>query len=85
MSSSSPSTSQVPSDPASQSFSPTSSSTATAHLTEAELAAAAELTVFDRNGNKVNFGSLYEYQKTIVVFVREFSLHFYNLNDLWMI
>jgi len=83
--SSSPSTSQVPSDPASQSLSPASSSTATAHLTEAELAAAAELTVFDRNGNKVNFGSLYEYQKTIVVFVREFSLHFYNLNDLWMI
>ena len=56
---------------ASQTLSTSTTATATSPLTEAELTAASELTVFDSNGNKVRFGELFEFQKTIVVFIRE--------------
>ncbi|KIJ31385.1 hypothetical protein M422DRAFT_266914 [Sphaerobolus stellatus SS14] len=56
----------------SQAFSISTTQTATSLLTEAELTAAADLTLFDTNGNKVNFGRLFELQRTIVVFIRNF-------------
>ncbi|KDQ20347.1 hypothetical protein BOTBODRAFT_632932 [Botryobasidium botryosum FD-172 SS1] len=41
--------------------------------TEAQLKAAAAIEIRDEQGNKVPFGSLYEDQKTVVVFIREFQ------------
>jgi hypothetical protein len=35
---------------------------------------AAELDIFNSKGDKVKFGSLFEYQKTVVVFIREYRL-----------
>jgi len=40
--------------------------------TEAQLKAAAAIEIRDEQGNKVPFGSLYESQKTVVVFIRHF-------------
>ena len=41
-------------------------------LPETKIAAAAELTVFDAQGNKIQFGALFELEKTIVVFISEY-------------
>lgn len=50
-------------------------------LEPATLAKIALLEVFDRTGRKVHFGSLYEYEKAVIVFIRESSrLRTPNLN-----
>lgn len=38
------------------------------------IAEASILEVFDVNGNKVNFGSIFEKQKTIVVFISKYAV-----------
>ncbi|KDQ20346.1 hypothetical protein BOTBODRAFT_184282 [Botryobasidium botryosum FD-172 SS1] len=45
---------------------------ADAPVTEAQFDAAAAINVIDEQGNRVPFGSLYENQKTVVVFIRHF-------------
>lgn len=44
---------------------------------EEVIAAAAEISLFDASGNKIKFGSLFELQKTIVVFIRTWVSLFY--------
>jgi hypothetical protein len=46
------------------------------------IAEASDLEVFDINGNKVKFGSIFEKQKTIVVFISmQLSLSMMLFND----
>jgi hypothetical protein len=40
-------------------------------LAGTQIAAAAELSVFDARGNTIRFGSVFELEKTIVVFISE--------------
>lgn len=39
-------------------------------LTEKEIATIATLPVWDEHGRQATFGSLFEHQKTVVVFIR---------------
>lgn len=38
---------------------------------ETTIAEAAELEIFDVNGDKIKFGSIFEKEKTIVIFISE--------------
>lgn len=40
---------------------------------EKALGTAANFTILDASGNKVNFGDIYKEKKTIVVFIRKYS------------
>jgi hypothetical protein len=52
-------------------------------LSDDVLTKAATLDVLDQSGKRVRFGSLFEGQKTIVVFIRAYLMLFLG-NDIWL-
>jgi hypothetical protein len=52
-------------------------------LSDGALIKAVGLDVLDQSGTPVRFGSLFEGQKTIVVFIRAYLMLFLD-NDIWL-
>ena len=40
-------------------------------LSDAQVAAAADIEIYDARGNKIRFGALFEHERTVVVFISE--------------